>query len=228
MNAHIFVCITPFPRYVAFSSVGVLVACLDYRNECTLSKAPTIRSSLWCLSSFRALDLLPFDPASSTRSASSILSAMSSSLMSSPSSSVCMSDSLSELIESSSVLPGLRLALLSELVVLCSEKPFNIIMSEMSRAVNPFGSWIALEVTNSPTRHARNILCRNRNSKTFQFILIRNLSRRSCIDIHDCECMHRLIQGPVHPSFGLVKCTAGRVYPSNSASWTGNNPSKVH
>ena len=39
---------------------------------------------------------------------------------------------------------------------------------------------------------------------------------------------HRLIQGPVHPSFGLVKCTAGRVYPSNSASWTGNNPSKVH
>ena len=39
---------------------------------------------------------------------------------------------------------------------------------------------------------------------------------------------HRLIQGPVYPSFGLVKCTAGRVYPSNSASWTGNNPSKVH
>ena len=38
---------------------------------------------------------------------------------------------------------------------------------------------------------------------------------------------HRLIQRPVHPSFGLVKCTAGRVYPSNSASWTGNNPSKV-
>ena len=33
---------------------------------------------------------------------------------------------------------------------------------------------------------------------------------------------HRLIQGPVHPSFGLVKCTVGRVYPSNSASWTGN------
>ena len=34
-------------------------------------------------------------------------------------------------------------------------------------------------------------------------------------------CMHRLIQGPVHPSFGLVKCTVGLVYPSNSASWTG-------
>ena len=33
---------------------------------------------------------------------------------------------------------------------------------------------------------------------------------------------HRLIQGPVHPSFGLVNCTVGRVYPSNSASWTGN------
>ena len=32
---------------------------------------------------------------------------------------------------------------------------------------------------------------------------------------------HRLIQGPGHPSFGLVKCTVGRVYPSNSASWTG-------
>ena len=48
-----------------------------------------------------------------------------------------------------------------------------------------------------------------------------------CIHVIHC-CCHRLIQGPVHPSFGLVKCTAGRVYPSNSASWTGNNPSKVH
>ena len=36
------------------------------------------------------------------------------------------------------------------------------------------------------------------------------------------QCTHRLIQGPVHPSFGLVNCTVGRVYPSNSASWTGN------
>ena len=32
---------------------------------------------------------------------------------------------------------------------------------------------------------------------------------------------HRLIPGPVHPSFGLVKCTVGRVYLSSSASWTG-------
>ena len=42
------------------------------------------------------------------------------------------------------------------------------------------------------------------------------------------HCPSHEIQGPVHPSFGLVKCTAGRVYPSNSSSWTGNNPSKVH
>ena len=32
---------------------------------------------------------------------------------------------------------------------------------------------------------------------------------------------HRLIQGRVHESFGLVKCTVGRVNPSNIASWTG-------
>ena len=36
------------------------------------------------------------------------------------------------------------------------------------------------------------------------------------------KLQHRLIQGPVHPSFGLVNCTLGRVYPSNRASWTGN------
>ena len=32
---------------------------------------------------------------------------------------------------------------------------------------------------------------------------------------------YRLIQGPVHPSFGLVNCTVGRVYLSNNTSWTG-------
>ena len=30
-----------------------------------------------------------------------------------------------------------------------------------------------------------------------------------------------MIQGPVHPSFGLVKCIVGLVYPSNSAFWMG-------
>ena len=39
--------------------------------------------------------------------------------------------------------------------------------------------------------------------------------------------LHRLIQGPVHPSCGLVNCTVGRVYPSNSASWTGNTIDKL-
>ena len=32
---------------------------------------------------------------------------------------------------------------------------------------------------------------------------------------------HRLIQGPVHPSFELVECKFGRVYPSNNWLWTG-------
>ena len=55
-----------------------------------------------------------------------------------------------------------------------------------------------------------------------------NINNLGLADGDPLTVTHRLIQGPVHPSFGLVKCTAGRVYPSNSASWTGNNPSKVH
>ena len=52
------------------------------------------------------------------------------------------------------------------------------------------------------------------------------LSTKNCAGIVGCteiktekptslkaQSQHRLIQGPVHPSFGLVKCTAGRVYP---------------
>ena len=56
---------------------------------------------------------------------------------------------------------------------------------------------------------------------------VRLCNNQTARNVYMSMQQHRLIQRPVHPSFGLVKCTAGRVYPSNSASWTGNNPSKV-